>query len=450
MLKTILLLLLCLVFIPLALGSELETTRKNIKGQKYLFTKGWFIITSPVQAWDYAIQNHETSQEAFSKAISKIKANPKTFGSNLKDAKKTTADINKSAKELSDKLSAAGSEVQQKAFKKSSDQFQKAWSKLNLGYLHYAEVNQSGFENFKKINSDFFGRVGKDFKDIDEAMEPVLGFLLKKSEVSWKKHFKEGKYSFRESYEKSGSRSNSMAGLWDILVGYASWAKHSIIRPAGKTVYQETKNIPYYTIEGVLKTFVASFNIIHSLGANLYYSSKFGYNVISPSLESGYLASLALLNAIHGSVSGTSLKGVGLINKVAVKGIAPAIGTTQLAIEEVSSKAETAATFLIHGAEASGEVFFEKAESGVVLGYSAISQIPPQLLLTAANSAIFLIYDGPRLILAKISGAISDKNVVELPVGSVMDIEKMKAEGITVEPLSEDPVIIKKVMENVE
>ncbi len=450
MLKTYFLLLLWMVFLPHALSSELETTRKNIEGQKYLFTRGWFIITSPVEAWDYAIKNHETSQEAFLKALSKIKVTPKTFESNLKDAKSSSADIEKSGKVLSDKLNAAGSEVQQKAFKKSSGQFQKAWSKLNLGYLHYAEVNKTDFDNFKKINYGFFGRVEKDFKDIDEAMEPVLGFLLKKSEVSWKKHFKEGRYSFRENYEKSGTRSNSIAGLWDILVGYASWAKKSILSPTGKTIYQETKNIPYYTIEGVLKTFVASHNVVHSLGANLYYSTKLGYNVISPSLESGYLASLALLNAVHGSVSGPFLKGVGLINKIAVKGVAPAVGTTQLVIEEVSSKAETAATLLIHGAEGSGEVFFEKAESGVVLGYSALSQIPPQLLLTAANSAIFLVYDGPKLVLAKISGAIGDKKVNELPVGSVMDIKKMKAEGISVEPLSEDPVIIKKVMENVE
>lgn len=439
-----------IVFSTIVLAQTPSITSKNIEGQKKLFEKGWFIITSPVEAWDYALENNEQSGEAFKRAINKIKPSKETFSERLESARQTSKEIKSAGEKISKTLLDTGAEVQKKSFQMSSESFKKSWKRLNLGYVSYVKTNEDDLESIKKINTEFFGRVKTDFKSIEDGMKPVLGHLLEKSEVPWKKYFKEGKYSFVDQYEKSGTRENSLTGLWDILVGYASWTYKAIFTPTAKTIYQETKNIPYYSIDLVLKTFIASHNVIYSLGANVYYTSKLGYKIISPSLEAGYLSSLALLGVLNGSITSNLIRSAGLINKVAVKSAAPLVAGSQLTIEEVSSRAQDAATYLAHGSMAVGEVVFEKVDTGVVLGYSALSQIPPQLLLMSINSAIFLVYDGPKLFIVKVSGMIGDKKIDEVPVGTVMDMRKMKEEGLQIETLSKDPEIIKKVLEHVE
>lgn len=443
------LLLLTLIISNVTFAGE-SLTDINIQGQKFLFNHGWFVITSPTEAWDTAVKNHESSKKAFNRAVSKIKLDKKTFSSRVSDAGKTIESINEKEIKTTEGLMENASELQAKSFAKSSQNFQDAWKKLSLGYLNYQENTSEDLEALTKVNTEFFGRVSTQFKSIDKAMEPVLGHLLQKSEVSWKQHFRDGKFAFNQQYEKSGTRGNSLSGLWDILVGYTSWTFNALVKPTSKTVYSTVKGVPYYTTEGVLKTFIASFNVVHSLGANVYFSSKLGYKLISPSLEAGYLSGLAMMNAFNGAVTSNALRTAGIINKVAIKASAPVAGGAQLAFEEVASKASDAATVVFYGSQAVGEVVMEKAESGVVLGYSALSQIPPQVLLTGMNSAIFLVYDGPKLLLAKVTGKIGDVNVDELPEGVVLDLKKAKEEKIQVETLSEDPETIKKVLQNVD
>jgi hypothetical protein len=431
-------------------AEELELTKKNIEGQKWLFENGWSLITSPVEAWDYALQNHESSKEAMNRALEKISLSKLSSRDRIKHSKETMRKMNFGADVSAKKLSVIAEKIKKDSFARSSKQFQEAWKKVSVGYVGYAKTNEDDIHQLSTINKEFFKRVGDDFKDFDAAVNPVLGHLLEKSDVSWKSHFEEGKFQFNQQYEKSGTRSNSLLGLWDILVGHASWAYSAIFKPASKAAYQETKALPYYTVSSVMKTFIGSYNVVHSLGANLYYTSKLGYKIVSPSLESGYLASLALLNTLNGTVSPPALKAAGLINKVAVKTSAPLVAGSRFTIEESAARAQDAVTVIVHGSEAVGNVFAEKLESGVVLTYSALSQIPPQILLTAANSTIFLVYDGPRLILKKVSGLLGDRTIADVPVGSVLDLKKIESQGGKVEVLTEDPKVIKKVLEHVE
>lgn len=438
-----------LIFSSAVLAAD-SLTLKNIEGQKNLFNKGWLIVTSPVEAWDQAIKNNETSREAFGRALEKIKLNKTSVKERLSEAADTVKAINAKEKEITKGLMDKASRIQRESFKESSKNFQEAWKRLSLGYTRYAKSNEDDLKALKEVNTQFFGRVNSDFKEMNEALKPVMGHLLVKSETSWKKHFKEASYSFERQYEKSGTQQNSIMGLWDILVGYATWSYQAIIKPSAKTTYNGLKSVPYYTVDGVLKTFIASYNVIHSLGANLYYPTKLGYKIISPSLEAGYLSGLALMNALNGAVTSNALRSAGLINKIAIKGSSPAVGASQLLIEEAASRATDSATVLFYGSQAVGEVVFEKVETGVILGYSALSQIPPQLLLTGMNSAIFLVYDGPKLLLAKVSGKLGDKNVNDLPVGSVLDLKKAREDNLEVSPLSDDPEVIKKVLQHVE
>ncbi len=442
--------LLSLVLITSAALAADSLTHKNIEGQKNLFKEGWMIITSPVEAWEEAIKNNESSKEAFHRAIDKIKLNQTSTSEKVSSASDTMREINEKEREITKDLMNRAKRLEQNSFKKSSKNFQEAWRRLSLGYIKYSKTNEEDLKALKEINLQFFGRINSNFKEMEEALEPVMGHLLVKSETSWKKHFKEASYSFNEQYEKSGRQKNSLLGLWDILVGYASWTYNAIVKPSSKATYNSIKSAPFYTVDAILKTFIASFNVVHSLGTNVYYSTKLGYKLLSPSLEAGYLSGLALMNVFNGAVTSNALRTAGIINKVAIKSSAPVLGTSQLVFEEAASRAQDSATILIYGSQALCEVVLEKVETGVVLGYSALSQIPPQLLLTGMNSAIFLVYDGPKLLLAKVSGDLGDMNVNDLPVGTVLDLKKAKEDRLQIVPLTEDPDVIEKVLQHVD
>ncbi len=431
-------------------AQESSLTSKNIQGQKHLFENGWFVVTSPVGAWEQARKDHQTSRDAYLKAIQKIQLDPQTFKDRSRNARKWQKELNESAGKAQKELSLRGEALSNRNLREGKEKFKEAWDKLVLGYVQYGKMNSDDLESLRKINKEFFKRVQSDSTDFEEALRPIRDELLTKSSVPWKMHFKEGNWKFQESYEKSGTRKNSIHGLWDILIGYVSWISEAVITPGVKSGYQNTKAIPYYTLDAISKTFIGTYNVIHSLGANIYFTTKLGYRLVSPSLEAGYLSSIALIQTLHGGISGSALKSAGLINKVSVKSAAPILSKAQLLIEEVASKTQDAATVIIYGAEGVSEVIAEKSETAVALSYSALSQIPPQLLLTAANSAIFLVYDGPRLILTKISGKMGDTDVREIPVGTVIDLDKARELNLKIENLSEDPETIKKVLENVE
>ena len=70
----------------------------------------------------------------------------------------------------------------------------------------------------------------------------------------------------------------------------------------------------------------------------------------------------------------------------------------------------------------------------------------------AADSVILLAWDGPRLILAKVSGRITRGTeafpVNDLPVGAVIDLEKLREEkDVKVENLEVTPDELQKILE---
>lgn len=424
-------------------------TSANIQGQKNLFQKGWFIIASPVEAWNFAKANGEQSQTAFLRALEKAQAEASSIEmkKNLADAQLTLKKLRRAGEKNSSTLSQKGTQLFEANLDASSENFKKAWKKINLGYVHYGETNKEDFQELVKVNREFFQRTDDHFKTMDEVIEPLTGYFEKHNEVEWKKHFKEGQYKFEEQYEASGKRGNSITALWDVLLGYAKFAYHAVVQPSAKVAENGIRNSGYYTTSAILRTFIVSHNIVYSLGANLYYTTKLGYKLVSPSVEAGLLASLALINVASGPATWGTLKSAGVINKVAVEGVAPVVAGTQYALTQASDGTQKAAIYLLHGTQGAAEVGFEKIESGVALGYSALSQIPPQLLLTSVNAVIFLVVDGPRLILASARGKIGDKDITEIPAGSVMDMKKLKENGVDVVPITNDEFILKKVLQ---
>ncbi|WP_408095977.1 hypothetical protein ACJVC5_13120 [Peredibacter sp. HCB2-198] len=429
--------------------SVIPITMANLQGQKNLFEKGWYVVVSPIDAYEYALKNGESSKKAWEKAMELAKKNSDslTLKESIRRSQETMLAMKHNAHEQSNRLNDSGRTFSEKLSQKSEEDFKAAWKKLNLGYLQYSTSNREDLENLVKVNREFFPNIKQEFKTMDEAALPVLGYFFEYQEVNWKKYFKEGQYAFEEQYQKSGTRSNSLAGLWDVLVGYGKFLYSSVIKTSAHGTSNLVKNSGYYTTSAVLRSYIVAHSTVYSLGANFYYSSKLGYRLISPSVEAGLLSSMALINAAAAPTASLTLKSAGLINKVAINAVAPVVGGGEIVISQIASKATNSALYLSHGAAGAGEVLFETMESGVVLGYSALSQLPPQLLLSAANSAVFLVVDGPKLMLMGASGILAGKNIWELPSGAVMDMKKLKEAGIELRPLSEDPRILKQVLQ---
>ena len=149
-------------------------------------------------------------------------------------------------------------------------------------------------------------------------------------------------------------------------------------------------------------------------------------------------------------VTGTT---VGVVNQAAFIGAAP-IATVGSDITLSAVDAGKYVTFVSYDAVAgTSKVVINQASAAVVLGYNALTAIPAHAFMGVADSAVFLAYDGPRLVVAYAKGEITDADGVSigidsLPVGSVVDLNALEAEGISVNVLSDDPAVIKKVLEN--
>jgi hypothetical protein len=298
------------------------------------------------------------------------------------------------------------------------------------------------------------GIAGRLAHNATESMSPEV-------EENWGPAFDEAKDVFNASYVKSGTRGNSLAGLGDLLLGYSKAIYAGVIKPAAVSTQQGAK----LTAKGVSKVIflplagavIVSGRTIHSTGLSLYYTTSLGYKLVSPAVEGGLLTGLSMLS--YGAIPVTAAVGgtVGLANQVAVTVASPVIGTGKTVVEGALDSGVYAAQMSYELAKGITKVTINQAQTGIVLGYNALTAVPTQLLLASANSIVFLAYDGPRLVLATIKGEVQWNGqdevkplipVQSLPVGSVVNLRALSHEPkVQMKILSDDPDVIQKVLE---
>ena len=108
-------------------------------------------------------------------------------------------------------------------------------------------------------------------------------------------------------------------------------------------------------------------------------------------------------------------------------------------------------------AKGATKVTLNQAQAGIVLGYNALTALPTQTVLGAANGAVFLAWDGPRLVIATAKGEVKWRDpggvqgsvpVQSVPVGTVVDLDALRREqGVKVEVVEDDPQVIQNVLE---
>lgn len=430
-------------------AQEKTLTEKNLLGQKYLYEHGWFVVPSATESLKYFNEHAlEKSPQAMARALRNIKNSP-THLKAYSEYKKSAAVVKENFKLDSKKLS--------QEFEDAADSFDKvslgltkqlkdsAYQRLVIGYVEFEARTVNERNHLKSFFGNYVTDLKKSTEVVGEGFDQIAELLLPQAETGWRKHFSEAKDVFNQQYEKSGTRSNSIAGLYDILVGYVKTMFHGIIKPSvSESKYIIQKTI-FYVAKGTFYSVIGSGSVVYSTGANFYKLAKMGYKLISPSIESGFLASLSLLTYTAGKGVNYALKGGGTITKLAIEGTGAVAAPGKVIIDTTIDGAKTAAVYVYEFGVGATEAIYEQVDGAVVLSYSALTQLPPQLLLGAINSTFFLVYDGPKIILAKVK---NDEVIKNLPTGTVLDAKKLKEEGYELVPAEIDDETKLKILKN--
>ena len=190
------------------------------------------------------------------------------------------------------------------------------------------------------------------------------------------------------------------------------------------------------------------------MGLTVYYVGKTGIKIVSPTVEGGLLSGMSLLSA--GAVPVTYVTGgtVGAINQVAFTAAGPAVAAGEAAVTTTVNTAGYVGFLAYDGVRGTTRVVINQAKTGIVIGYNAATAIPAHAVMGAVDTAIFLAWDGPRLVIASAQGRLKSTDGKEefsagdLPVGTAVDLKKLeKSDGIEIKVISEDPAVIRDVLQ---
>ena len=440
----------------------IPTTVANIKGHKAMYEDGWFIISSSQKALAFAKEHSiNSSAEAINKATLSIKENTSGYTESLSDgierAQNTSKVIFKEGTARSMDIIVGTHHLAQKEIAFSKTTAAEAWDSFITGYVYLGKRTEDSRAALKRIPSDFVDNVSEDFNELASAVKEMQARSTTDITGQWDNALANAEAEFKRGYEESGEKNDSITGLWTLLTGYAKGAYEGLFKPAAKSSWQTAK----FTVKvagaavflPVASTYILTKNTLQSSGMAIYYTGKTGIEVISPTLKGGYLASMSLLSA--GAVPVTYVAGttVGVINQVGSTVAAPVIGTTQGVVTTTADTLKYGTLVTYDALLGTTKVFVEQVKSGVVLGYNALTALPAHVLLGGINTAYFLVWDGPKLVVASVTGDVSfDSKTMqpgELPVGSVIDLKALQNNtDLNIQVISDDPEVIEQVLEN--
>ncbi len=432
-------------------------TAANIRGQKALYNEGWFVISSTEDAFRYAKEKSLLSTgQALKKTLSQLKQNSAEYTDELAESVgkglKTGGMILKGGTQLSGAALMETHALAQWQLEVAQQGFVSAWDAFVLGNISLAQRTEADRVALKNIPGDYFSTINDDFSNIWQLTKSVGDALSPDIEVGWGASFAQAREAFVDEYEASGEASNSLSALGNIGFGYLQALYHGLIKPSSKAAAKGvtvTARVAGQTIFlPTASLFIVTGRTVQSAGLTLYYTTKTGVKVVSPTVESGLLAGVSLLSAAAMPVTYAAGATVGVVNQVAVTTAAPLAGTVHAAAGVAEGSLKYAGLMTYDLVKGTSKVVINQASSGVALGYNALTALPAHMLLGGANAAFFLVYDGPRLLIAKVSGELDGGQTPEnLPVGTVMDLKKLSSSAsIQVETVSDDPVIIERVL----
>lgn len=434
-----------IAIISLPLMSEESQWQKNLKGQKYLFENGWRLIPSATKSFAYyKEQSLKPSAESLAQAIQDLKNNKtelKQVQFYLEEMKSTFESFKLSGKNTEMALDEISLNLRNR---RSEIDFSESYQKVVIGYAELAKNTREEREYLQ----NFFGNYVKDYDkgthNLNKGFDDISRYLLNDVEVNWKNHFKLATDSFENHYESSTKSKNSIAGVWELLKGYAKAVYYGVAKPLGLQSAKTFTEGSFYLTKGLMNTIVAVGSSIYSSGVSLYMATSYGYKLISPTLEGGALGCISALSYLS-TYSAEKLMGAG--GAIAKYGIVATGGVASgghFAGSVTYDAGKAAAYHIFNFGAKTGEAVIEQAKGAMVLGYTALTQLPAQVLLGAANATLFIVYDGPKILIAK----VNDEKLQSLPAGTVIDLNKIDAQSI--EEVEVDDQTKRRVLESLE
>lgn len=439
----------------------LPLTAGNIKAHKNLYNEGWKIIPSVKKTFEYAHQKSITSSgQALAEAWVEIGKDSKAFKKGWEKAFSaggrragkvfgTGTKISKTILKGTDKLAQIQFDFGKQAFSRAGD--------FITGGIYYGKRTGEHWKNLKNTWPNYFGNLKKDFSNIWELNNKIVASLAPKIKADWDGAFTEAAQDFQKEYEESGTRGNTLEALGDILPGWLKMLYSGVAKPSARALVQGTM----YTAQGVAYVFtpVASVTMlagrtVQSTGLSFYHATRTGIEVVAPTVEAGFLTAIGAMSYVTGGLTVVGGSSLALVNQVAFTGAAGVASGGETIVRAGAATGKYAALMTYDVVKGGTKVVINQVKSGVALGYAALTQIPAHLLLLVPDTLILLVFDGPRLVIVSVQGALkgSDKknapvNINALPVGTVVDLEKLKKnKNLKVKVLTDDPAITKKVL----
>ena len=443
-----------------SLEQTIPLTVANLKGHETLYDEGWFIITSSQKALQYARQHSiDSSAQAIQKLSESIKTHSVNYSANLEKnlsaSVKSGQDIYKTGSENSLNILSSTNDLAQKQWSFSKASAQNAWQDLITGYIYLDKNTEPSLNALNAIPTNYTDSIKSDHQQLFKKFQYLREKSTTNIKAQWNGALEDAQTQFKTAYIESAENNNSLSALGTLMWGYMKGVYLGLFKPAVNTSWQASKYSAVVAGELVFLPIASGYiltkNTLRSSGLVLYYSGKAGIEVLSPSLKSGFHASLALLSA--GTIPLTYVGGttLGLLNQTASTVAAPVAVTGQGVAVGIADTLQYGALVTFDIAKGTTKVFANQIQSGVVLGYNALTAIPSHLLLGTTNSVVFLFYDGPKLTLATIKGQVNygGKNLQPgaLPVGSVVNLKALTQQGqAELQIISEDPEIIHQVL----
>ena len=445
------------------LEDVIPLTSANLRGHKMLYDEGWYVITSSKKALEYAKEKSiRSSRAAIKRASRRITGHSSeytsTLGTDLQRSLETGKSLVQSGTERSENILDDTRSLTEAEWAYATQHFGEAWEKFIHGNLSLGERTQQDREALLALPGHEFDSLKQDFSNIWDIAEALHENFSGRIQVSWDAAFQQAGRDFRAEYERSGEQHNTLMALGPILQGYLKALYHGGLAPAAKAIVRGgakgTGAATGTVFLPVAATSVVAGRTIEAAGMTLFYTGKTGIKLISPSVESGLLTSLAILSL--GAVPVTAVTGtlLGAVNQVAFTVGGPAVGIGEAASLATLDTGKYVGFMTYDAISVTTKVVINQASAGVVLGYNALSALPAHLFMGAEDVAILLAWEGPKLLIVSVTGRVKSKqgraesSAGDLPAGTVIDLNQLRVtEGMKVKVLSEDPNAIRDVLQ---
>ena len=451
------------------LDDILPLTAANLRGHKMLYDEGWFIVTSSRNALTYAKNTSVFSSAEAIRLLSEHVAHRTTnytggLSSDARHAVGTGKALAEGGTGLTGQILRGTGSLAKTEAAYARTTFVNAWDTFIQGNLSLRNRTEQDRQNLMALPDETFASLREDFSNLWELTQAMHEKVAGKIEVSWDAAFQQASREFRTEYERSGEQPNTLLAMGPILRGYLKAFYHGAAVPSSKALVRTTATGAAYATGGVFlpiaTTSVVTGRTVQATGMAFFYTGKTGVTLISPTIESGLLTGLATLSL--GAVPLTYVGGgtLGVINQVAFTVSPPVVATGEgLAMSTVDT-GKYVAYLAYDGLTSATKVTINQASSGLVLGYNALSALPAHLFMGMADTVILLAWEGPQLVITKVTGKLKvrpsdagpagEASAGDVPVGTVLDLNKLnQVDGIQVEVISRDPALIREIIPRV-